>query len=178
MPQNQPIPFQSPTTAKIQPVPPENWNDALQQGYKPTQHTVMYSPDGQRGMVPNEQAADYAKQGYKSFANLTDSDTQQFISRMGQPKWLVQAPDGKTIQFPDNFTDADVTREMSKLYGAPKAAPNPYLETAEDVATGINKGMLNTVTGVSSLLNKLPWVGKYLAPSEGITAMKQMSQPT
>src|SRR5437016_4426253 len=135
MAQNQPIPVQSPTTGKIHPVPPENCNDALHQRYKPTQHTLMYSTDGQRGMVPNEQAADYAKQGYKSSANLTDSDTQRFISRMGQPKWLVQAPDGKTIQFPDEFTDADVTREMSKLYGAPKAPPNPYLVAAEAAAT-------------------------------------------
>jgi hypothetical protein len=33
-----------------------------------------------------------------------------------QPKWAVQAPDGKVIQFPDNFTDVDVTREMNKMY--------------------------------------------------------------
>src|SRR5438105_2179731 len=50
------------------------------------------------------------------------------------PKWLVQAPDNKVIQFPDEFTDADVTREMSKMYPNPttannsveNAAPKPY----------------------------------------------------
>ena len=35
-----------------------------------------------------------------------------------QPKWLVQAPDGKTIQFPDEFQQADVEREMNKMYPA------------------------------------------------------------
>lgn len=38
------------------------------------------------------------------------------------PKWAVQAPDGKIIQFPDEFTDADVNREMGKLY---PQAPQP-----------------------------------------------------
>jgi len=35
------------------------------------------------------------------------------------PKWLVQAPDGKTIQFPDEFSEDDVNREMTKMYGDP-----------------------------------------------------------
>lgn len=31
-------------------------------------------------------------------------------------KWAVQAPDGKVIQFPDDFQQADVEREMTKMY--------------------------------------------------------------
>src|SRR5213594_4292402 len=49
------------------------------------------------------------------------------------PKWAVQAPDGKVIQFPDNFTDVDVNREMSKMYPMKsptgdviQAAPKPF----------------------------------------------------
>lgn len=40
------------------------------------------------------------------------------------PKWLVQAPDGKVIQFPDNFAQADVEREMNKMYPAQPAQTN------------------------------------------------------
>jgi len=37
-------------------------------------------------------------------------------------KWNVQAPDGKVIQFPDEFTSDDVNREMGKIY-APSTSP-------------------------------------------------------
>jgi hypothetical protein len=43
------------------------------------------------------------------------------------PKWVVQGPDGKRIQFPDQFTDQDVDREMGKLY------PTHTQQTPEDV---------------------------------------------
>jgi hypothetical protein len=45
-------------------VPQENWEEALAKGYKPVSHTVMYSPDGKRGMIPREQVSDYTKQGF------------------------------------------------------------------------------------------------------------------
>jgi hypothetical protein len=61
---------------------------------------------------------------------------------------------------------------------AAQPTPNPYVQGAEDVAKGAGKGLLNTVSGVSGALNKLPWIGKYLAPSEGIQAMHQMATPT
>lgn len=60
------VQFQSPTTGAVQPVPPEHWDEALKQGYKPTTHKVMYSPDGQRGMVRNEELRDYMQQGYQT----------------------------------------------------------------------------------------------------------------
>ena len=66
MPDGNAIPFQSPTTGAVQPVVPENWDEALKLGYKPTQHTVMYDPQGNRGMVPNEQLKQYAQQGYQT----------------------------------------------------------------------------------------------------------------
>lgn len=66
------IPFQSPTTGAIQNVTSDQWDAALSAGYKPTDHTLMYSPGGQRGMVPNEQLRDYVNQGY-----VFDQNTQQ-----------------------------------------------------------------------------------------------------
>jgi len=65
MPDDQ-VQFRSPTTGKVQAVPSENWDDALKQGYVPTTHKVMYSPDGTRGMVPNSDLKDYMKQGYQT----------------------------------------------------------------------------------------------------------------
>jgi hypothetical protein len=44
---------------------------------------------------------------------------------MADPKWAVQAPDGKVIQFPDSFTDVDVTREMTKMYPAQSSSAGP-----------------------------------------------------
>lgn len=58
------VKFKSPTTGKVQAVPPEHWDDALSQGYTPTTHTVLRSPDGQRGMIKNEEIGDYLKQGF------------------------------------------------------------------------------------------------------------------
>src|SRR5712664_2313029 len=49
------VQFKSPTTGAVQVVPPEHWDEALKRGYTPTTHRVMYSPEGQQGMVPNEQ---------------------------------------------------------------------------------------------------------------------------
>jgi len=63
---NDDIQFKSPSTGKVQTVPPEHWDEALNQGYTPTTHKVMYSPDGQRGMVPNAELRDYAKRGYQT----------------------------------------------------------------------------------------------------------------
>jgi len=60
------VQFVSPTTGKVQVVPPEHWQEALSLGYQPVTHKVMYSPDGQRGMVPNEQLKTYMKQGYQT----------------------------------------------------------------------------------------------------------------
>jgi len=49
---------------------------------------------------------------------------------------------------------------------------------AEDVGAGIVKGAGQTVNTVSSVLNKIPVVGNYLAPTEGINAATAMETPT
>lgn len=72
--------FQSPTTGASQALPPEQWDDAIKAGYKPTDHVIMYSPQGQRGLVPNAQSADYARQGYQ-----TSLPTQYERSQQNQP---------------------------------------------------------------------------------------------
>lgn len=65
MPDDQ-VQFQSPTTGQVQGVPSEHWDEALNRGYKPVSHVVMYSTEGQRGMVPKDQVADMQKQGYQT----------------------------------------------------------------------------------------------------------------
>jgi hypothetical protein len=60
------VTFESPTTGKVQVVPPEHWNEALKMGYKPHSHKVMYSPQGKRGMVANENLREYMKKGYNT----------------------------------------------------------------------------------------------------------------
>jgi len=74
------------------------------------------------------------------------------------PKWMVQAPDGKVIQFPDSFQESDVSREMAKMY--PPPAPNmtgmPPL-TSHTVAAGYAlkeaaKGAMDAVKGIGQTL--------------------------
>jgi hypothetical protein len=59
------VEFQSPTTGKVQAVQPEHWEEAMKQGYKPTSHTVMYSQEDERGMVPNAEVHERFKAGYR-----------------------------------------------------------------------------------------------------------------
>src|SRR6266576_5741395 len=66
MPDDDEVQFSSSTTGIVQAVPPEHWDEALTQGYKPTTHKVIYSPEGQRGMVPNEQLQEKMKAGYQT----------------------------------------------------------------------------------------------------------------
>jgi hypothetical protein len=51
-------------------------------------------------------------------------------------------------------------------------------DVVNDVGLGAVKGVWDTASGVSSLLNKIPGVGETLAPSAGVAAMKQTAQPT
>ena len=51
-------------------------------------------------------------------------------------------------------------------------------DVASDVATGVAKGAGQTVNTISGLLNKIPGVGKYLAPTTGINAATQIETPT
>src|SRR5437899_1335027 len=90
------VQFQSPTTGNVRPVPPEHWDEALKQGYKPTTHKVMYSPEGQRGMVPNEQMAERMKAGYQTTPK-TDFEKQ----RTEGPRGVLNALKGMAPKGPE-----------------------------------------------------------------------------
>lgn len=116
------------------------------------------------------------------------------------PKWLVKAPDGKVIQFPDSFSAQDVNREMTKIY-APMLAPGvlpgaarpqlPQLGLTDQAASlayrGANYGadvlhgggqeVEAMATPIAKLFNKIPGVGETLSPREGINAMQAESVP-
>ena len=47
----------------------------------------------------------------------------------------------------------------------------------EQMLEGVGAGALQTVGGVSRAINKLPYVGETLAPSEGITALRKIATP-
>lgn len=49
---------------------------------------------------------------------------------MPQQKWNIQAPDGKVIAFPDNFSEQDVNREMMKMYPSGKGSGDPNSDTS------------------------------------------------
>lgn len=66
MPDGDEVQFKSPTTGAVQAVPQEHWDEAIKAGYAPVTHKVMYSPSGDRGMVPNEQLAEKMKAGYQT----------------------------------------------------------------------------------------------------------------
>lgn len=98
------------------------------------------------------------------------------------PKWVVQAPDGKVIQFPDSFQQSDVEREMNNLYPAPEDSLTKtedfFNDLPNNVASGFVKGAGRTVSNVSRGLNKIPFFGKYLAPMVGISALDSYTQPS
>lgn len=52
------------------------------------------------------------------------------------------------------------------------------LAGAKDVGIGAAKGLMHTGTALSPLLNKIPYIGETLAPSEGIRAAEKMATPT
>jgi hypothetical protein len=64
--QQQQVEFKSPTTGKVQAVPKEHWGEALDKGYRPQNHSVLYSPEGKRGMVENSQVKEKIAQGYQA----------------------------------------------------------------------------------------------------------------
>ncbi len=66
MPDDSQVMFKSPTTGKVQAVPPGDWEELINAGYTPTTHKIMYSPGGKRAMVPNEEMKDYMKQGFQT----------------------------------------------------------------------------------------------------------------
>jgi hypothetical protein len=60
------VQFKSPTTGAVKALGADDWEEALSRGYTPVDHTVLYSPEGKRGMVPNAELRDYMKQGYQT----------------------------------------------------------------------------------------------------------------
>lgn len=95
------------------------------------------------------------------------------------PDWAVQAPDGKVIQFPPTFQQADVEREMNNMYPPPAqtkqaAQPQPggpALQSAYDFGKSALQGLYQVSTpGIAaSFLKKhrpdmqnLPFLGKAL----------------
>lgn len=62
--------------------------------------------------------------------------------------------------------------------GQPESTLSKAGKMAEDVGAGIVKGAGQTANTVSSVLNKIPVAGKYLAPTQGINAATQIETPT
>ena len=60
----------------------------------------------------------------------------------------------------------------------PESTLNKTGTMAEDVGAGFLKGAGQTANTVSSVLNKIPVLGKYLAPTEGINAATALETPT
>lgn len=50
-------------------------------------------------------------------------------------------------------------------------------EVGSDLGKGVAEGAGQTVGTVSTLINKIPYVGETLAPSQGVKALQQMSTP-
>lgn len=77
--------------------------------------------------------------------------------------WSIQAPDGKVIQFPNNFTEQDVNREMSALYPYTQV-PKPHfnMEGADTLPTfGSTLGRELSATG-QGLYNFIPSIYRSL----------------
>jgi hypothetical protein len=93
------------------------------------------------------------------------------------PKWLVQAPDSKVIQFPDEFTDADVTREMSKMYPTPTTANNPVENAAPKPYYGFGASNLagQAWQGVKDVAGGAYQMGKDVLFPQGNTEGQRLS---
>lgn len=82
------------------------------------------------------------------------------------PKWAVQGPDGKVIQFPDEFTDVDVNREMGKLY--PQGPPPNALQRYSEVTLGTQHPIDQFKSEVKNIGAKPKEFGKSLGETFGI----------
>jgi hypothetical protein len=86
---------------------------------------------------------------------------------MPGPKWAVQAPDGKVIQFPDQFTDQDVNREMLKLY------PSQQQQRSSGQASAVNMPNQDTMSAwnpstIERISRSIPLVDRI---AEGISRL-------
>lgn len=98
----------------------------------------------------------------------------------------ITGPDGKPYSFPKGTTkDQAISYFKSKGIGAPTKKAEEKLTFEQtpigqqvEAAKGVGKGLLETGTALSPLINKIPGVGEYLAPKEGIAAAKDIAKPT
>lgn len=60
----------------------------------------------------------------------------------------------------------------------PSSSGTGWVNTAADVGIGALKGLGQASNSVSRLLNKVPVIGEYLAPTSGIQAAQQIETPT
>lgn len=79
------------------------------------------------------------------------------------------------IHLPAGYEDATPVQPPS-LWNRVRTFTDAANDTADHVAAGFGKGMGDTVSGVSHLINKIPVVGETLAPSEGIGALDKMDE--
>jgi hypothetical protein len=82
-----------------------------------------------------------------------------------KPAIVVQAPDGKVIAVPPSFTEADVNREMRKLYGGTpetmsvgKSRPNPFARL--DISLILLQLVATTALSGAALLIEGLWTRK------------------
>jgi hypothetical protein len=108
-------------------------------------------------------------------------------ARSNQPIQSAQSPapsSPKTIDLSAGLVPKDTSTDQSNATtpaattGQPESTLSKAGTMAEDVGAGFLKGAGQTANTVSSVLNKIPVVGKYLAPTEGINAATQTETPT
>jgi len=68
----------------------------------------------------------------------------------------------------------DLNQSAQQTSQPPEGMLSKIGDVSGDVATGFMKGVGDTVSGVSHLLNKIPVIGETLAPSQGISALDKM----
>lgn len=92
----------------------------------------------------------------------------------------IPIPAGATIGAPPQAPQKSVPIPEGASVGEPPADSGGFLheagEAAENVGIGFAKGAGQTTETVSKVLNKIPGVGEYLAPSEGIRAEHPMME--
>lgn len=200
MPDGDEVQFKSPTSGAVQTIPPEHWDEALSQGYKPVTHKVMYSPEGQRGMVPNGELADRMHEGYQTTPKTpfeTERDPKNrpgFFSNLGTAAKNLA---GGILNQPTNAAEAalaggrmggqvaqeDIQRKQegrSPAYRATAAMgsalgiPARQMEEAADV--GDTSGIIGAATPITaatlapSIASRIPWAQKAAA---GRTALSE-----
>jgi hypothetical protein len=84
---------------------------------------------------------------------------------------MAQPPSGASDTPPASTENGQKDELMSDLGAGPKSAAE---QAASGAVTGAAKGLGSTVSGIGTLLNKIPGVGEILAPKEGLAAEKGM----